>query len=73
MIFPAAAALMFIVLPWRQALMILGALGSVAAVAIFVAMPRFSDARYRRERTKVPEVSPVPQGLLHFRCSCRLA
>ncbi len=27
MIFPAAAALMFIVLPWRQALMILGALG----------------------------------------------
>ncbi len=45
MIFPAAAALMFIVLPWRQALMILGALGSVAAVAIFVAMPRFSDAK----------------------------
>jgi MFS transporter, FSR family, fosmidomycin resistance protein len=45
MIFPAAAALMFIVLPWRQALMILGALGSVAAVAIFVAMPRFSDAQ----------------------------
>jgi predicted MFS family arabinose efflux permease len=36
---------MFIVLPWRQALMILGALGSVAAVAIFVAMPRFSDAQ----------------------------
>jgi len=45
MIFPAAAALMFIVLPWRQALMILGALGSVAAVAIFVMMPRFSDAQ----------------------------
>ncbi|HYV69044.1 MAG TPA: MFS transporter [Pseudolabrys sp.] len=45
MIFPAAAALMFIVLPWRQALMILGALGVVAALAIFVAMPRFSDAQ----------------------------
>ena len=45
MIFPAAAALMFIVLPWRQALMILGALGAVAALAIFVAMPRFSDAQ----------------------------
>src|SRR5262249_40563777 len=45
MIFPAAAALMFIVLPWRQALMILGALGVVAALAIFVAMPRFSAAQ----------------------------
>jgi MFS family permease len=45
MIFPAAAALMFIVLPWRQALMILGALGVVAALAIFVAIPRFSDAQ----------------------------
>jgi FSR family fosmidomycin resistance protein-like MFS transporter len=45
MIFPAAAALMLIVLPWRQAVMILGALGAVAALAIFVAMPRFSDAQ----------------------------
>jgi len=45
MIFPAAAALMFIVLPWRHALMILGALGAAAALTIFVAMPRFSDAQ----------------------------
>jgi predicted MFS family arabinose efflux permease len=33
------------VLPWRQAVMILGALGAVAALAIFVAMPRFGDAQ----------------------------
>jgi MFS family permease len=53
MIFPAAAALMFIVLPWRQALMILGALGSVAAVAIFVAMPRFSDAQVPSRKDEI--------------------
>ena len=43
MTLPAAAALLFIVLPWRQALMLLGALGAVAALAIFLAMPRFRD------------------------------
>jgi len=43
MTLPAAAALLFIVLPWRQALMLLGGLGAIAALAIFVAMPRFAD------------------------------
>jgi MFS transporter, FSR family, fosmidomycin resistance protein len=45
MILPAAAALMFIAVPWRHALMILGALGAVAALAIFVVMPRFNDSQ----------------------------
>jgi len=40
---PAAAALLFIVLPWRQVLMLLGGLGGVAALAIFLTMPRFRD------------------------------
>jgi MFS transporter, FSR family, fosmidomycin resistance protein len=39
---PAAAALLFIVLPWRQALMLLGSLGAIAAIVIFVAIPRFT-------------------------------
>ena len=43
MTLPAAAALLFIVLPWRYALMLLGVLGAVAALAIFMAMPRFRD------------------------------
>jgi MFS transporter, FSR family, fosmidomycin resistance protein len=43
MTLPAAAALLFIVLSWRHALMLLGALGAVAALAIFIAMPRFRD------------------------------
>ena len=41
MTLPAAAALLLMALPWRHALMILGALGALAALAIFVAMPRF--------------------------------
>ena len=45
MTFPAAAALLFIVLPWRHALMILGALGSVAALAIFSRCRDFGDGR----------------------------
>jgi MFS transporter, FSR family, fosmidomycin resistance protein len=40
MTLPAAASLLFVVLPWRHALMLLGGLGVVAAAAIYVAMPR---------------------------------
>lgn len=43
MILPAAAALLILVLPWRHALMLLGALGAIAAVAIFLLIPRLGD------------------------------
>ncbi len=43
MTLPATAALLFVLLPWRQALMLLGGLGTIAALVIFVAMPRFRD------------------------------
>jgi MFS family permease len=43
MTLPAAAALLFVVLPWRQALMLLGSFGAIAAVAIYIAIPRFTD------------------------------
>ena len=43
MTLPAAASLMFVVLPWREAVAILGALGVLAAIVIFIAMPRFRD------------------------------
>jgi FSR family fosmidomycin resistance protein-like MFS transporter len=42
MTLPAAASLLFVLLPWRHALMLLGGLGVAAAMAIFVAMPRFA-------------------------------
>ncbi|HZP69538.1 MAG TPA: MFS transporter [Pseudolabrys sp.] len=37
---PAAAALLIVALPWRHALVLLGVLGVVAAVLIFVLIPR---------------------------------
>src|SRR5207342_2349446 len=37
---PAAATLLILVLPWRDALMLLGALGAIGAVAIFLLIPR---------------------------------
>jgi MFS family permease len=40
MTLPAAASLLFVVLPWREALMLLGAIGLLAGVAIFIVMPR---------------------------------
>jgi MFS transporter, FSR family, fosmidomycin resistance protein len=50
MTLPAAAALLFIVLPWRQALMLLGSLGAVAAMVLFVAIPRFMDRESTAQR-----------------------
>jgi FSR family fosmidomycin resistance protein-like MFS transporter len=43
MTLPAVASLLFVVLPWRHALMLLGGIGVVVAAAIFVSMPRFAS------------------------------
>lgn len=42
MTLPAAASLLFVVLPWREALILLGGIGVLAAIVIFVLMPRFA-------------------------------
>jgi MFS family permease len=42
---PLAASLLLVVLPWREALAILGGCGIVAAVAIFALMPRYAPAQ----------------------------
>ena len=52
MTLPAAASLLFVVLPWRHALMLLGGAGVVAAAAIFVAMPRFAAAADAPRKTE---------------------
>jgi MFS family permease len=44
MTLPAAGSLLFVVLPWRHALILLGGLGVFAALVIFVAMPRLRAA-----------------------------
>jgi FSR family fosmidomycin resistance protein-like MFS transporter len=41
MTLPASASLLFVVLPWREALVLLGSIGVLAAVIIFVLIPRF--------------------------------
>jgi FSR family fosmidomycin resistance protein-like MFS transporter len=43
MTLPAAASLLFVVLPWREAVALLGSLGMLAAIAIFLGMPRLRD------------------------------
>jgi MFS family permease len=62
MTLPAVAAFLFIVLPWRQALMLLGCLGGLAALAIFFAMPHFRDhaAAPRKSNGSVSPGVPVP-------------
>ena len=41
---PAAASLMFVVLPWREAVAMLGGVGVLVAIVIFVLMPRLPAA-----------------------------
>ena len=41
MTLPAAASLLFVVLPWRHALILLGGFGVLAAMVVFVLIPRF--------------------------------
>ena len=42
MVLPVSATLLIAIMPWRVAVSALGVLGFVAAVAIFLAMPRFA-------------------------------
>jgi MFS family permease len=39
---PAAASLLFVALPWREALVLLGGCGVIAAVVIYLLIPRFA-------------------------------
>jgi MFS family permease len=40
---PAAASLLFVVLPWRETVALLGGIGILAAIVIFIVMPRYRD------------------------------
>jgi FSR family fosmidomycin resistance protein-like MFS transporter len=46
---PAAAALLLLLMPWRQTVIVLGSLGVLAAVAIFIFIPR------------LPATAPAPK------------
>lgn len=49
---PAAASLLFVMLPWREAVALLGGIGLLAAVVIFMAMPRFRDHAATSDKTE---------------------
>ena len=55
---PAAASLLLVVMSWRPALALLGALGVVAAAAIFVLTPRYG-AENASEHAKLDAVGSV--------------
>jgi MFS family permease len=40
---PAAASLLFVVLPWREVVALLGGIGVIAAIIIFIIMPRLPE------------------------------
>jgi len=70
MTLPAAASLLFVVLPWRHALMLLGGLGVVAAAVIFAAMPRVGGETPAQKKAS----DAVARRLfMDFRCCSRSA
>jgi len=65
MTLPATASLMFVVLPWREAVALLGGVGVLAAIVIFIAMPRFRDeiaALHKTETARGPGVARRSYG-----------
>ena len=59
---PALASLLLLILPWRQALIVLGSFGVIAAIAIFVLMPRLDAAP---APVKKDDRNALPVGRLH--------
>jgi FSR family fosmidomycin resistance protein-like MFS transporter len=65
MILPATLSLMLLGMAWRPALSILGCLGFVLAVVIFVVTPRYGSESATERRAKaeaVPNEPPQPQA-----------
>jgi len=66
-LFPAAATLLMLFLPWRDSIALLGSVGIAAAAAIFLLLPRFAvpssaaggSARPRVFRTDEPTGFPI--------------
>jgi MFS family permease len=62
MIFPAALSLLLVVMAWRPALALLGALGFVAAFAILILTPRYLPEIARASEKKGEIADDAPQG-----------
>ena len=64
MTLPASASLLFLLLPWREALVLLGGLGTLVAIVIYVLIPRF-DAEVAAPR-KVDNSAAAPSRLTQY-------
>jgi len=64
MTLPAAASLLLVVLPWRQALILLGSFGVLAAVAVSLFLPRLPAAAVAPPSVKT--AAPGGRGLRHY-------
>jgi len=51
MIVPATTSLLLLVMSWRPALALIGAVGLISAVAVFLLMPRYGTAAHPAEKT----------------------
>jgi MFS family permease len=47
---PAAASLLLVVMPWRQAVLLLGSFGLIAAILIYIVIPRLPTAAHSDEK-----------------------
>jgi len=61
MTMPAAASLLFVVLPWREAVALLGGIGVLAAIVIFMSMPRLREQPAAARKSE--NTSPAGAGL----------
>jgi FSR family fosmidomycin resistance protein-like MFS transporter len=52
MTMPAAGSLLFLILPWREAVALLGGIGVFAGIAIFIVMPRYRDEAAAAAKTE---------------------
>ena len=63
---PAAASLLFVVMPWREAVALLGGIGILAAIAIFVVMPRYRDDHAAPAKKEAPAAGGSRIGAYGF-------
>jgi len=64
MVIPAAASLMLLVMAWRPAAAVLGAIGFAAAAAIFILSPRFPATQATPAPMAAPDTAEASQGSL---------
>jgi MFS family permease len=69
---PAATALMITVMAWRSSLLIVGAVGIVAAIAIFIVMPRQADRSHGAGKSKDADVAAIPRLAFGFPVLCAI-